>query len=456
MSRDRLEAMLESCLEGLAAGLSAEECLSAWPEHREALEPVLRQALRLRVAYARAPREQFRNRLREKLLFAAGRDAVRAYSREPDPAFVSRTRRKLLNAAGAAAQESLRAVPPPRLTFWLNARRRFLNAAAGGLPRPAPRPMAFAARTGLSVAMLVLAVAVSGLVYLTAQGGPRSVSAELASLEQQLQQVEEQAASGAQVSPSVLVDLSRRTAVLVDKLSSEEAPAPLAEKLPAIIERQREVVSQVAKDPATAPAELEQARQHLTAAEGKVRVLAARSDTLPALTLGGSSPTAGPAATASPAPVTPSAVPPTPTPAPAPGPGQVRIVPLPTDGTYNLAWVEIVSQEFRAAVPRDWKVLNLDLDGSGLATLEGRYVQLTGPDSVALLLNVRTGQINAIINGQVLLLRDYGVDGKAMGVDDLVARAGALAPVFHHVLETVVMAAPAPIPSPVPTATPTP
>ncbi len=130
MSRQQLEHLLQECLEGYDAGLSPEECLSAYPHVRSELEPMLRQALSLRFAFAAAPSEEFKSRGRETLLFHAGRDVSKALSKEPDREFVMDARQRFLSAAGAQAQEALRDVPPPRLPFWMNARRRLLDAAA--------------------------------------------------------------------------------------------------------------------------------------------------------------------------------------------------------------------------------------------------------------------------------------------------------------------------------------
>ena len=65
MSKARIEQMLQECLDGYEAGLTPEECLSAYPAHRVELEPMLRQALSLRVAYATSPSDEFRHQTRD-------------------------------------------------------------------------------------------------------------------------------------------------------------------------------------------------------------------------------------------------------------------------------------------------------------------------------------------------------------------------------------------------------
>src|SRR3954471_7688755 len=105
MSSKRIEDLLQQCLEGYEGGMSAEECLSAFPEQRAELEPLLRQALTLRVNFASAPSERFMARAKEGLMFAAGRDVVAAMSVEPNLDFKMDARQRLIMAGGAPVQE---------------------------------------------------------------------------------------------------------------------------------------------------------------------------------------------------------------------------------------------------------------------------------------------------------------------------------------------------------------
>ena len=84
MSREQIEHLLQECLEGFDAGLSPEECLSAYPHVRAELEPMFRQALSLRFAFAASPSEEFKRRGRESLMFHAGREVSQSLSKEPD------------------------------------------------------------------------------------------------------------------------------------------------------------------------------------------------------------------------------------------------------------------------------------------------------------------------------------------------------------------------------------
>jgi hypothetical protein len=384
------------------------------------------------------------------LLFAAGREATEAFSAEPDEEFVSDARARLLGAAGAPAQEALRSVPPPRLPFWVNARRRLLEHASAPRVRPAPRAGTLALQRGLSFAVLIIAVAVAGIAYITSDGQPQSVNAELASLEQDLIEVEAQAAAGEIVSPSVLIDLSKRTTDLVERI---DEPSPLvAQKLPDIIERQKEVVTLVAGD-GLAPAQLREAQQELTQAEAMVKVLTAQIEssptpvpplfqpTLPAL----SSPTAS---------ATPS------TPPSGLASDQVSIQPLPTDTLFGIAWSEVRTTGIRFVVPSSWKVVGVSLT-DGIGTLDDKLLRFDGPDFIVII-DVSNGEINALVDGQPVQLRSKGEDGDVISIPALLNISTSLAPsLFHHADSVELMdgsATPAapPTASPSPTATPSP
>lgn len=423
MSDKQRDEILRACLAALDAGLTPEETLAVWPEQRDEIEPLLRQALLLRVAFAGKPSEGFQQRTREKLLFAAGREVKDALAREPSLDFVAQARFNLLRSAGAQTQEALREVPPPRLPFWQNARRRFLEAAIAPTRRPAPRPLAFALRTSLSVAMVVVAVAVSALIFTTSESTP-SVNAELAALEQELQQLEAQAAAGDPNAIDALIDLSQRTAALIEKLDSEPTSNQATTKLPAIIDRQQDVANLVATDGQAPPLALAQAQTSLNQAEEMVRVLAALVDTpVPVKTT-------VPTATATPA-ETPL---PTPTSAPVPG-KEVRITFLASDDTFDLSWVEIRIASMRLVVPSTWSIIGVSPNDEGLATLETRFLRVDGPN-VILIVDTQTAEINAIIDGQPLSVRSEEPQGEFIDVNSLVQNAASAALELRHLIET--------------------
>lgn len=56
MSDKQRDEILRACLAALDAGLTPEETLAVWPEQRDEIEPLLRQALLLRVLAARRER----------------------------------------------------------------------------------------------------------------------------------------------------------------------------------------------------------------------------------------------------------------------------------------------------------------------------------------------------------------------------------------------------------------
>jgi hypothetical protein len=504
MREESLETQLQQCLEAYDAGLTPEECLSAFPEERHLLEPLLRQALALRVTFAAAPREEFLRRARERLLFAAGREVQQAFDSPPDPGFVADARERFLFAAGrevkaafdqqpdpdfvgeargrfleragASAQEALRSVPPPRLPFWMNARRRLLEAASR---QPAPRRQPVTAlRLGMSFAAVVMAIAIAGMAYFATLSHPSGVSADLASLETDLRQVEELQASGQPVPNDVIVDLTRRTGQILQKLNEQAsaAPAPVADKLPEIIARQKEIVNQaVAVSPAPPP-ELQEAQQNLNQAQAEVRILASRASEPPrlatatatAVTAAAAAPTETPPAAGAPAPVQPSptAAPPTPTapaqPTPtitAPQAGQVLITFLANDRTYGVSWKEVRTASASFRVPSDWNVIGLGVSASGLLSLDGNLIRIDSPDGGAIVVvNDRTGQVNAIVGGDAILLRGEGTSGKPIDLQDLVTNTGAYAAQLNYIVNSVELvsaASPTPAPSATPAASPT-
>jgi hypothetical protein len=446
VNRENYEALLQECLAAYDNGLSPEECLSAFPHHRAELEPLLRQALELRIAYAAAPREGFRQQLRERVLFVAGREATQAYTATPDPDFVAHARARLLSAAGATAQEALRSVPPPRLAFWVNARRRLLERASSPHMQPVPRAGAFVLQRGLSFAVVLIAIAVAGFAYLASQPNPQSVNAEFALLEQDLRAIEAQAAAG-NISAAEIIDLSKRTNDLVGRLDTE---SPLAEKLPAIIERQKEVVTLAASD-GRAPSLLMEAQQELTQAEAIVKDLTASAQE-PALAPTQSQPLFPPTATAS-APKTPSA-----TPAFVElGPNQVYIAALPSDTMFGLDWTEVRTAHVRFVVPSTWTVVGITTT-LGYGSLNSGLIRFDGPN-IILSVDTEDGESNALIDGQFIQIRSEGDDGKPVSVEQLLAASVNLAPaLFHHADSISVTETPnvAPAPSTLPSPTPIP
>jgi hypothetical protein len=463
------EQLLQECLLALDQGLTPEECLSAWPERRGELEPLLRQAMLLRVAYAARPAPEFRFRARESLMFMAGREARQALAAQPNEAFLRRTRQRVLSAAGAAAQESLRAVPPPRLPFWSNARRRLLEAAAA--PRPAPRPAyggVLAFRGALSAAVLVLAVAVAGLAYFTVQRPEPSIGAQLASIDQQLREVEEQASAGQPVAPEQIAAVTSKLVSVADKVSANPVQAPAAKEL---IDRTQVLAQQVGDT---------QSAAKLNDAEVKISAAGIASPITPVVQVqptvatnlapAGSTPSA-------PAAASPTAAAPAPTGTaaavvalPPLGPGDIRLRPAVGDVTAGLNWALLETSTYRVLVPTSWSVNGVQFDANGVGKLDIQRITIIAPEGLFLNINLNSGEINGLTSDgtQLALREETSQGGERMSVVELVGRVPALAIPLDHLLSSVVHSLPTPVPTatstatqtstppPAPTGTPTP
>ncbi len=466
--RIQLEHLLEECLEGYEAGLSPEECLSAYPHARAELEPLLRQALSIRIAFATSPSEDFQSKTREKLLFAAGRDAVQAFSRAPRESFVERTRRKLMIAAGAPAQEALRDVPPPRLPFWSNARRRLLEAATNSKPQPAHQHMSFGWRTALSAAVVVLAIAMAGLGFMTTGGnGPdsapptASASRTVAYIDKQLTAVEQQQARGESGSSSMLAEIVSLTTSLSTQIDTGTNSSDVIQKLPDLIQRQKKAVD-IAVSGGDAP-ELAQADQQLSAAQ--VRVAAAAQNTAtPAATSTVLTALTQPTATGTPAPsttpaitTTPASSPTTPPTEPATVTGdQIFIGPALGDNTAGVLWTALHTSTIRLVVPSSWQMDPYQINKDGLAVLTTQAIVVRNEaDGITVLILVANGEVDALIDGQVVHLRTEGVDGSTIDSAKLADVAGLDAPLLHHIIESVELLNPS-TPAPAATETPSP
>ncbi|HLF71717.1 MAG TPA: hypothetical protein VI759_06170 [Dehalococcoidia bacterium] len=431
ISRKPIETLLEECLQAYDAGLAPEECLEAFPSARAELEPLFRQALSLRVAYAQAPSDDFKREARERFLFAAGRDVSAAFAGEPEAEFKLDARRRLIYAAGAAAQDALRDVPPPRLPFWINARRRLLEAATV-TPMPSRAPafaIGLSLRTGLSAAVVVLALTIAGLTYI-GTNGPRSVDAEYNALNAQIQDVQDQLDNGQQVKSEVIVDLSRRTSELAAKLTETES-SPIAAKLPELIDRQRDVVAIVSSSGPLDPA-LEQATKQLN--EADIRLAATRLDQetpVPGEPTEDASATEGPSASATLAP--------TARPQPV-AKGQVLLTALTNDKTLGLEWTEARSSNLRLVFPSAWKVTRGEPGETVITATSIRIDSPESPPRTIILVDMKTGEIIALVNGHPLILRDGEADGKKISADDLIAALGEDATdtiTMFHIVESI-------------------
>jgi hypothetical protein len=395
MSKARIEQMLQECLDGYEAGLTPEECLSAYTAHRAELEPMLRQALSLRVAYAISPRDEFRHQTRESLMFAAGRDVQMALASQPDPDFILHGRQRFLNVAGATAQEALRDVPPPRLPFWVNARRRLLEAAAN--TTPAPRRFGGMLRYSLTVAFLAVAIGVGAYVSLDGGNSP-SADAQLAALELQITNLEQRTLQGQPVTAGELEDLAEKTSLIMSSIDEQDLER--AEKIGGLILKQQEFIDQQANP------ELAEAQQKLELAQ---QMLVETTGVTPTVAVAIVEPTESPTATQEPTPI--------PTPEPL-SPGEVRVETT-EDDTLGLTWQSVTTANVSFVMPENWHLV-VDEDENGNLTQTGSYLRLdTDGDNPIIVVVAESGETIGRVNGVVLQLRGASPDGDTIAAETL-------------------------------------
>ena len=457
MSSKRIEDLLQQCLEGYDGGMTPEECLSAFPAERPELEPLLRQALTLRMSFASAPSERFMARAKESLMFAAGRDVTAAMSVEPNPDFKMDARQRLIMAGGAAVQESLRDVPPPRLPFWVNARARMLEAAKNPQPRPKP-VLTGAPALSMSLAGIVAAVAIAGGAFFFSQGSQPSVAAELAAIERQVLTIEQQQANGVFISPDLLADITRRTNDLAARIKAEDTTQvyvtlslqPLIDRQWNLIQRNSSIKPPVG-EPQDALQQIKDAQAQLIQAEEKIQVAAKQQSIAPPASQQQPSQAQQPSTSNQQAqpgsnPQQPSAqsqaaaqptvpafkpqqsnVPVGPVPA-----GQVRVIPLSNDRTANLNWVEIRTSDTKFVAPANWSIVGIVTDSNGIATLGGATsIGFASPDGAAIIFNTRTLNFDAVINGQAF------PSFQRIDPVELAQRAGTGALLMRHMAESL-------------------
>lgn len=469
MTSKHLEELLQQCIAAFDAGTPPEECLNAFPAQRAELEPLFRQAISLRVAFAASPRPEFRQRTRERVLFMAGRDVSAALSARPDPEFIKDARQRFIRAAGAEAQEALRAVPPPRMPFWANTRRRLLERAAQTSEQEAParRPVrgVSALRTGLSMAVVALVMAVGAFVYsISTEDSTTPTNAQFARLEQDIAELQRAHDQGT-LSPEKLQQVTNQ----VNQLLQQEQPPAVAQKLPDLISKQREVVQAAANEGLLAPEIADAQTKQLETAQAKaeLRLAAARAEDPTATPSPASSPTgtAVVAATAQ-TPVPTATTSPVVTP-PADnepvGPGQIRVT-ASADSSGNQAWktVELANMSFN--VPAAWKLAGgivLDEGEYGSGVIDVETLNIVAADAgLRLLVSIDTGRITVLMpDNSLFTLRVGGVNGAFISLDELVAKAGAEVGNLWHLRETFepagALVPPPATPTPGPTTTPT-
>ena len=457
MSSKKIEDLLQQCLEGYDGGMTPDECLSAFPEQRAELEPLMRQALTLRMSYASAPSERFMARAKESLMFAAGRDVVAAMSVEPSPDFKMDARQRLIMAGGAAVQESLRDVPPPRLPFWMNARARMLEAAKNP-PPPQHKPVLVARpAVSMSLAGIVAAVAIAGSAFFLTQGGQPSAAAEYAAIERQVSTIEQQQRDGIFVSPDLLADITKRTNDLAARLKDNDPSQSFVTlSLQPLIDRQWDVIRAAGfiKPPVgevnEAREQIQAAQNQLLAAEEKVQTIkqtisppaSAQSNnnaTQPATQQPSNSQQTQQGGNTKPGTQNQTAAQPT-VPAfpqsnaqigPVPA-GQVRVRGLSNDRTANMNWIEVRTSDIKFLAPANWSIVGIVQDANGIATLGGATtIGFAGPDGSAIIFNLKTLNFDALIGGQAY------PSFQRLDAGELANRAGPAAIWMRHMADSL-------------------
>ena len=404
MNKVRIEQMLQECLDGYEAGLTPEECLSAYPARRRELEPLLRQALSLRVAYASSPSDEFRFQAREQLMFAAGRDVKLALAHDPDPDFILQERRRFLNVAGASAQEALRDVPPPRLAFWVNARRRLLDAAANTTPAPARR---FSNMLRYSVAATAVAVVLGFVAFATFNGGTRTDTpeAQLAALEEQVSSIEQRNLQGESIEAGELESLAEKTSLITESIDNQDFEQ--AQKVGGLILRQQKVIE---TQGSIGDTQLAQTQQKLEEAQQKLGSSTSPSPTV--VTAAIVNQTEEPEVTATDEPAEPA-----PTPAPL-APGEVRVE-TSSDTTLGLSWQLVSTADLSFLIPDSWHLL-VDPDENGVLIQTGSYLAFeTGGEDPIFVLITKEGETQAQVNQVSLQLRGPGPDADTIAAETL-------------------------------------
>jgi hypothetical protein len=81
--KDRLDRIIDECIDRLNRGESLDSCLKDFPEYREALEPVLSAMLKTKATYSFSPSEKARNLHRQRFNAALAASRERSERRQP-------------------------------------------------------------------------------------------------------------------------------------------------------------------------------------------------------------------------------------------------------------------------------------------------------------------------------------------------------------------------------------
>jgi hypothetical protein len=126
------------------------------------------------------------------------------------------------------------------------------------------------------------------------------------------------------------------------------------------------------------------------------------------------------------------------------------------DTTYSMTWVEVRTTEISFLIPSDWKTPSVTINANGIGTLSSIQFRVDSPDGTTLVIvNLKTGETLAIVDGQQLSLRHEGPDGAPVDLSTLVSTAGPSTPALYRLVESITLATAAtPVATPSATATP--
>jgi hypothetical protein len=491
---DRFDQHLSECLESLSSGRrTLEQCLAAYPEEAERLEPLLRTALLVGGALSQKPRPEFVAAARERFLRVTTQKLREALAVEPRPSFVAAARRRFLEAAQQMASVGRgRAWPFPRaLRPSFPARALVASACALSL---------------LFVGFGSFAVVTSGdtvpgdwrypvkratedvrqrLAF--SEDARRSLKVEFT--EERLYEIETLAGEGRPIGSGLLSDLKGNTSSLAKSLDTTRWNADDALEVADLTKRQQQVLDDV--EPLVKPEaqqELAEAKAaskeaHVKAAqayaialmeerngrtvvsaptkaaatseatEAPPGVLASPEDEEPFQTPAPGETVAGP----SPEPTSP------PQPAVTPIPGRVMRLAVPGDQSGGLTWDRIIIDRFSVEVPSEasgWHLMGLDF-GADDETEAPVLLRVINADGTAIIvLNPRNGDTYwyQYVDGyfeQFIVRLATGSTAWQADEEAITSFYPSNAAIILHVIESIDIQPP-PTPTPVPTETPLP
>lgn len=462
---------LHDCIEALREGrLDVDACLSRYPQHAEALRPLLLTAAALGDAYAETPREEFARDARERFLIASGQRISEAFEVEPSPSFFAAARVKFLMAAQRMRREAA-----PRRRWSIPS----FHAPARALAGAGLALVAFVGFSGYTVASandalpgdwqygIKLQTERVRLALAFSDGARRDIELDRAS--ERIDEIEELAARGRIIGPGVLNRLADQTEPLVQAAEHGELDEGEIARLKDVAAKQTEVLA------AAAPRVAPEAKPHLAAArevsgagvrQATIALAAVQRDTpqviaasetlaVPSPTdTATAEPTATPEASETPSDATPPAAGPT-----AIRGGELVVDPTPVDTVNGISWIRLAVGRFTTLIPSEadgWRIAGVSVADGPVAA--PTLIHLSNSDGTSLLtLNPRSGDMYwfVLVNGvfdevQMRVTRD----GETLVADpELVRRLyGARADIALFVLDNIEIA---PEPTPTPSATPT-